>query len=54
MGLVTLLAVSLLGSAAGEVLQEGGAAVLQAPEGEPVLVPGLVVDTSAVSPPLRV
>ena len=54
MGLVTLLAVSLLGSAAGEVLQEGGAAVQQAPEGEPVLVPGLVVDTSAVSPPLRV
>ena len=53
MGLVTLLAVSLLGSAVAAAPQEG-AAVSQGAEGEQSLVRGLVVDTSAVSPALRV
>jgi hypothetical protein len=47
MGLVTVLAVSVLGSAVAAAAQQGG-------EGEQSLVRGLVVDTSAVSPPLRV
>jgi len=54
MGWVTVLAVSLLGSSAGAAGQEEGAAGSQAPEVDQVLIRGLVVDTSAVSPPLRV
>ena len=46
MGLVTVLAVSVLGSAVAAAAQQGA-------EGEQSLR-GLVVDTSAVSPPLRV
>jgi TonB family protein len=46
MGLVTVLAVSVLGSAVAAAAQQGG-------DGEQSLR-GLVVDTSAVSPPLRV
>ena len=52
MGLVTLLAVSLLGSAV-EVAQEQSAAVPDRSEAEQELLRSLVVDTSAVSPPLR-
>ena len=51
MGLVTLLAVSLLGAANAD--QEQGEAVSQASEAEQATVRGLVVDTSAASPPLR-
>jgi len=49
-----LLAVSLLESAAGEALRGEGAAGSQATEVAQERVRGLVVDTSAVSPPLRV
>ena len=54
MALVTLLAVSLLGSGAVDAGQEQGAAVSPGPEVEQSVIPGLVVDTAAVSPPLRV
>jgi TonB family protein len=53
MWLVTVLAVSVLGSAVAAAAQEGAAAS-QGAEGEQARVRGLVVDTSAVSPPLRV
>jgi len=52
MGLVTLLAVTLLGSAPAG--QAPGEAPSPAPEGEPAGVRNLVVDTSAVSPPVQV
>lgn len=54
MGLVTVLAVSVLGSPAGVAAQEQGDAASQGAEAEQALIRGLVVDTSAVSPPLRV
>jgi len=51
MGLATLLTVSLLGSS----LSDGqGEAVSQRPEAERKVFQSLVVDTSAMSPPLRV
>ena len=53
MGLVTLLAVSLLGAGGEDVAQEQGAAVPDRSEGKQRLLRSLVVDTSAVSPPLR-
>jgi len=46
-----LLAVSLLGS--GAAGQQEGAAGAQAPELDQAVVRGLVVDTSALTPPLR-
>ena len=51
MGLVTVLAVSVLGSAVAAAAQEGAAA---SQGGQQSVVGGLVVDTSAVSPPLHV
>jgi TonB family protein len=54
MGLVTLLAVSLLGSAAGAADQDQGDAASRVSEAEHSFRLGLLVDTSAVSPPLRV
>lgn len=54
MELVTLLAVSLLASGAGDAGAEQGAAGSQDSGVEPPVVRGLLVDTSAVSPPLRV
>jgi len=53
MGLVTLLAVSLIGAAVASDQGEGGTAS-PAGEGQQSVLQGLVVDTSAVSPPLRV
>lgn len=53
MGLVTLLAVSLLGAGAEAASQEQGGAVTDPSAAEQRLLRGLVVDTSAVSPPLR-
>jgi TonB family protein len=54
MGLVTLLAVSLLGSAALDAAQGEGAAESPGTEAKQAFLHGLLVDTSAVSPPLRV
>jgi TonB family protein len=54
MGLVTLLAVSLLGSAAGAADQGSADAASRTSEAEQAFRHGLWVDTSAVSPPLRV
>jgi TonB family protein len=56
MGLVTLLAVSLFGAAPEDAAQGQGAAVPNRSESEASRVQGedLVVDTSAVLPPLRV
>ena len=53
MGLVTLLAVSLLGASGRVASQEQAGAVSDRPEVEQKLLRSLVVDTSAVSPPLR-
>jgi len=53
MGLVTLLAISLLGSAGEAASQEQGGAVSDPSDAEQKLLRNLVVDTSAVSPPLR-
>jgi TonB family protein len=53
MGLVTLLAVSLLGAGSEAASQEQGAAVSDRSEVEQKLLGSLVVDTSAVSPPIR-
>ena len=53
MGLVTLLAMSLLGSGAGNADPEQGEAASHGSEVEQSLLRSLVVDTSAVSPPLR-
>ena len=52
MGLVTLLTVALLGS--GTADQDQGEAVSHAAEVEQALTRSLVVDTAAVSPPVRV
>ena len=54
MGLVTLLAVSLLGSGATDAGSEAGAAVSPHGGNEQPVGHGLIVDTSAVSPLLRV
>lgn len=53
MGLLTLLAVSLLGSAGAAADQDQGEGVSQASEVEQAVVRGLVVDTSAALSPLR-
>ena len=53
MGLVTLLAVALLGACGQDASREQGAAVPDRTEVEQKLLRSLVVDTSAVSPPLR-
>ena len=53
MGLVTLLAVALLGAGGEDATPEQGSAVSDRSEAERKLVQGLVVDTSAVTPPLR-
>jgi TonB family protein len=53
MGLVTLLAVSLIGAGGEATSQEQGAAVTAPDDAEQKLLRSLVVDTSAVSPPLR-
>jgi TonB family protein len=53
MQLVTLLAVALLGSGAPDAGLEQGAAVSHGAEVEQTLAGSLVVDTRAVSPPLR-
>jgi len=52
LGLVTVLAVSVLGSAVAAAAQDGAAVPQGAAGGQSLR--GLVVDTSAVSPPLRV
>jgi TonB family protein len=52
MGFATLLAVSLLGAGSEDAGREQGAAAQDRSEAEQKL-PGLVVDTSAISPPLR-
>jgi TonB family protein len=54
MRLLTLLAVAVLRSGEPDAGAEQGAAAPRAPEAEPSLVRSLVVDTAAVSPPLRV
>ena len=54
MGLVTLLAVSLLHAGASDADQGQGGSAAQRPETQQAAVGGLVVDTSAVSPPVRV
>jgi hypothetical protein len=54
MELGVLLAVSLLGSAAGAAGQDEGTAASHAADVDRAVIQGLVVDTSAVSPPLRV
>jgi len=54
MGLVTLLAVSLLRAGTLDADQDEGAAVSQRPAAKQSAAGALVVDTSAVSPPLRV
>jgi TonB family protein len=53
MGLVTLLAISMLGAAGSASSQEQGGAVSDPSDAEQKLLRSLVVDTSAVSPPLR-
>jgi TonB family protein len=54
MGLVTLLAVSLLRAGTSEADQGQGGAASPRPETQQVTAGGLVVDTSAVSPQLRI
>lgn len=53
MGFATLLAVSLLGAGSEHAAQEQGAAAPDRSEAEQKLLQSLVVDTSAVTPPLR-
>lgn len=54
MGLATVLVVSLLGSGGADAGPDQGAAVSYGSEVQRNLVRSLVVDTTAVSPPLRV
>jgi TonB family protein len=53
MGFATLLAISLLGAGGEVAAREQGAAAPDRPEVEGKTFPTLVVDTSAISPPLR-